>query len=326
MGKSSPGFRPGAATVFLCGVAIIGAAVSGESAAAATTTVPAAPTVTSVKAVGLNSVNVSFAAPSDDGGTRIVSYRATCTSTDGGVAGAHNASHSPIRVPSLTGNATYTCTVSANNAVGPSPASTPSLPVVVRPRAPAAPSITSVKAVELRSVTVAFTSPADDGGAPITNYRATCTSTTGGASHAREVHQSPITVTDLTAAETYTCTVAADNRIGLGRASVASTPVIVRPTAPAAPTITSVKAIGQRSVEVSFTKPSNDGGAPIKNYLVVCRSTNGGAARDRDAADSPIRVAGLTSDKTYTCTVAASNDVRLGPASPPSKPFVARSS
>ncbi|MGO9872466.1 MAG: fibronectin type III domain-containing protein [Acidimicrobiia bacterium] len=325
MGKYSPGLRPGAAMVWLFGVAIIGAAVSGE-AAGATTTVPAAPTITSVKAVGLNSITVAFAAPGDNGGTRIVSYRATCTSTDGGVAGAHNASHSPIRVPSLTGNDTYTCVVSANNAAGPGPASTSSLQVVVRPRAPAAPSITSVKAVQLRSVTVAFTSPADDGGAPITNYRATCISTTGGASHAREAYQSPITVTDLTAAQTYTCTVAADNRIGLGRSSVASTPVIARPTAPAAPSITSVNAIGQRSVEVSFTKPTNDGGAPIKNYLVACRSSDGGAARDRDAAGSPIRVAGLTSDKTYTCTVAASNGVRVGPASPPSKPFNPRSS
>lgn len=182
-----------------------------------------------------------------------------------------------------------------------------------------------MSAVALRSIRVAFTSPADDGGAPITNYRATCTSTTGGATHAREAHQSPITVTDLTAAETYTCTVAADNRVGLGCPSIASAQVIARPAAPAAPIITSVKAIGQRSVEVSFTKPTNDGGAPIKNVLVVCRSSDGGAARDRDAADSPIRVAGLTSGKTYTCTVAASNGVRLGPASPPSKPFIPRS-
>jgi len=99
----------------------------GESAAGATATVPAAPAITAVKAAGLNSITVAFAAPGDDGGTRIVSYRATCTSTDGGVGGAHNASRSPIRVPSLTGNATYTCTVSANNAVGSGPASTPSL-------------------------------------------------------------------------------------------------------------------------------------------------------------------------------------------------------
>jgi len=303
---------------------MIGAVMSVASAGAANATVPGAPTITSVKAVGLNSVVVAFAEPGNDGGEDIVNYQATCVSTDGGTARAHDATKSPIRVPSLTANATYTCTVTATNAVGTGPASTPSAAVVVRPKAPAAPTITSVKAVELRAITVAFTKPADDGGAPITNYRATCTSGTGGAMHAREAHQSPITVANLTAAETYTCTVAADNRIGLGQASLPSAPVIARPTAPEAPTITSVRAIGQRSILVAVTAPANDGGARITHYLVVCRSRDGGAAHSREAPQSPIRVAGLTPKKTYTCTVAASNNIRLGPASVPSKPVVVR--
>jgi len=303
---------------------MIGAALSAVSAGAANATVPGAPTITSVKAVGLNSIIVAFAGPGSDGGQRIANYQATCISTDGGVLGGHDATESPIRVPSLTANATYTCSVTATNAVGTGPASTPSSPVVVRPSAPARPTITSVKAVELRSITVAFAKPADNGGAPITNYRATCTSSTGGATHAREGPQSPITVANLTAAQTYTCTVAADNRIGLGRASLPSAPVIAHPTAPGAPTITSVKAIGQRSISVAVTAPADDGGATITHYLVVCRSSDGGAAHNREAPQSPIRVAGLTPKKTYTCTVAASNNIRLGPASAPSKPVVVR--
>jgi hypothetical protein len=181
-----------------------------------------------------------------------------------------------------------------------------------------------VQTVELRSVTVTFITPADDGGAPITNYRATCTSTTGGAPHAREANQSPITVTNLTAAETYRCTVAADNRVGLGAPSARSSLVIPRPTAPGAPTITSVNAIGSRELLVAFTAPAKNGGARITNYLVVCPSSNGGTRRDRDATRSPIRVAGLTSSKTYRCTVAANNNVRLGPTSSPSRPVVVR--
>jgi hypothetical protein len=307
----------------ICSAVMIGATISGASAGGANATEPGAPTITSVKAVGLNSIVVAFAA-GNDGGARIATYQAICVSTNGGITGAHDATKSPIRVPSLTGNATYTCSVTATNAVGTGPASTPSSPVVVRPRAPAAPTVTSVKAVGLRSITVAFTKPSDDGGAPITNYRAACTSSTGGAAHAREAHQSPITVANLTAAQTYTCTVAADNRVGLGHASLPSAQVIARPTAPGAPTITSVRAVGQRSILVAVTAPSDNGGARITHYLAVCRSTDGGAARNRAAPQSPIRVAGLTAKKTYTCTVAASNNIRLGPASAPSKPVVVR--
>jgi hypothetical protein len=302
-------------------VGIVGIGFSGVSAYAATATAPGHPTITSVKAVGGNRVAVAFAAPVDDGGARVLSYQALCTSTDGGVTRSHDATHSPIRVPSMTGNKTYRCTVTATNRAGTGPASPPSSAAIVRPSVPPAPTITSVKTDGLRSITVTF-STSDDGGAPILNYRATCTSKNGGASHAREAHHSPITVTDLTAADTYRCSVAADNRVGLGPASRLSPLVIPRPTAPGAPTITSVHAIGSRRVIVAFKAPVNNGGARIRNYLVVCTSSNGGARRDRAATHAPIRVAGLTSSKTYTCTVLASNGVRHGAASSPSRPVV----
>ncbi|MGO9876406.1 MAG: fibronectin type III domain-containing protein [Acidimicrobiia bacterium] len=324
MGTSSSRSRLSGLRAWSCGAVLVGAALSGGSAGAASATVPGAPTITSVTAVGLNSLVVAFKGPASNGGARIASYRAVCTSRDGGLSGAHNATHSPVGVRSLTASKTYTCTATATNAVGTGPASATSSPVVVRPSAPAAPTITSVKAVELRSVLVAFTKPADDGGAPITNYRATCSSTSGGATRSQEEAASPIIVGGLTAAETYRCIVAADNRVGLGQPSLPSSAVVARPTAPGAPTITSVKALGLRSISVAFTAPDNNGGASITHYLVDCTSRNGGVSRDRDAPQSPIRVAGLTAGKTYTCTVAASNDVRLGPASPPSKPVVPR--
>jgi len=324
MGTSSSRTRPSGWKAWAFGVVILGIGLGGESAQAAIATAPGAPTITSVKAVGLKRISVAFAAPVDDGGAPVLSYQALCTSTNGGVTRSHDARHSPIRVPSLTGNTTYRCTVTATNRAGTGPATRPSSATIVRPSAPPAPTITSVTTVELRSLTVTFATRADNGGAPITNYRATCTSTTGGATHAREAHDSPITVTDLTAAETYRCTVAADNRVGLGPASTPSSLAIPRPSAPGAPTISSVNAIGSRKIIVAFNAPADSGGARITNYLVVCTSANGGARRDRDATHSPIRVAGLTTSKTYTCTVAASNDVRIGPPSSPSRPVVVR--
>jgi len=93
-----------------------------------------------------------------------------------------------------------------------------------------------------------------------------------------------------------------------------------KPTKPGAPTITAVKP-GFHNVTVSFTAPTDNGGAKIVNYRVVCTSSNGGRKAANSGAKSPIKVSGLTAGKTYTCTVAAKNKVGRGPASNPSDPF-----
>ena len=93
------------------------------------------------------------------------------------------------------------------------------------PTVPGAPAITSVIS-GVRSVRVAFTKPADNGGAKITNYRVRCTSSDGGKAGAHEAMKSPIVVSGLTAGKTYTCTVAARNKVGLGTASSPSDPVV----------------------------------------------------------------------------------------------------
>jgi fibronectin type III domain protein len=94
-----------------------------------------------------------------------------------------------------------------------------------------------------------------------------------------------------------------------------------KPTKPGAPTITSVKP-GFHSATVSFSKPASNGGAPILNYRVVCTSSNGGAKGANEGPRSPIKVSGLTTGKTYTCTVSAKNKVGRGPASAPSDSFM----
>ena len=133
--------------------------------------------------------------------------------------------------------------------------------------------------------------------------------------------KSPIFVAGLTAAKTYTCTVRARNKVGLGPASAPSDAVVVLASAPGAPTITAVTA-GRRSVKVVFNKPADNGGAKITDYRVKCSSNDGGAKGSRGASKSPVVVAGLTAAKTYTCTVTARNHIGLGPASAPSGPVV----
>ena len=301
-------------------IAIVAAASSASATAgAAGPTRPGAPKVTAVSA-GVRLVTVKFVKPAHDGGSRILSYRAKCVSTNLGHTGARSGTSSPIVVTGLSAAKTYRCTVTASNKVGSGPASAVSPLVTARPVAPEAPKAPTVKA-GTRSVTVTFTKPAHDGGAPVSTYRVVCSSKNGGSVRSTQGKKSPIKVGGLAAAATYRCTVAAGNTIGVGKASAPSAPVVVRPTAPGVPKVKAVRS-EWHGLAVAFTKPLNDGGAPITSYRAACKSTNGGVSSSRVSFSSPIHVNGLTPGATYKCTVAASNNIKRGPPSAPSKPAI----
>lgn len=93
--------------------------------------------------------------------------------------------------------------------------------------APSAPTAVSVTAGS-GSIVVHFGPPASNGGASITGYTATCTSTNGGVSGSNTGGPSAtsIQVSGLTGGKTYTCTVTATNSAGVtGPATAPSSPV-----------------------------------------------------------------------------------------------------
>ena len=86
-----------------------------------------------------------------------------------------------------------------------------------------------------------------------------------------------------------------------------------------APSVTSaprnVSAVaGNESATVSFSAPSDDGGAAIMSYTAT--STPG--SRSGSCSASPCVVEGLSNGTAYTFTVSAKNEVGEGPASNPS--------
>ncbi len=180
-----------------------------------TSTVPSAPGVGSV-ATGNGLARVAFTAPSNDGGSPILAYTATCASSNGGVTGSQSSGSSPISVPSLTNGKRYTCEVSATNAVGTSASSAASASIVIG--APAPPTAVSAVKVASGQLKVTF-SPGANNGATTTSYTATCTSTNGGVTGSASKSASPVTVTGLTTGKTYRCTVTGTNARGVGRPS-----------------------------------------------------------------------------------------------------------
>src|SRR5207245_2972806 len=98
-------------------------------------------------------------------------------------------------------------------------------------------------------------------------------------------------------------------------ASAPSLSVIVG--SPAAPTGVSAVMVASGQLKVSFT-PGASNGATITSYTATCTSSDGGVTGSNSGTASPITVTGLTTGKTYTCTVKATNARGAGLASAPS--------
>lgn len=183
--------------------------------------VPNAPTIGTATNVGSGRAfnngraDVTFTAPTFNGGLPILDY--TVTSSPGGFT-ATGAS-SPLTVTGLQSSTSYTFTVRARNAVGTGPASAASNSITAT-TVPQAPTIgTATDGGTGSTATVAYTANAT-GGSAITTFTATSSpgSLTGTGA-------SPITVSGLTAGTAYTFTVTATNANGTSVASAASNSV-----------------------------------------------------------------------------------------------------
>jgi hypothetical protein len=97
-------------------------------------------------------------------------------------------------------------------------------------------------------------------------------------------------------------------------------PVIVG--SPAAPTNVSAVKVANGQLRVTFTAGASHGSA-ITGYTVTCTSSDGGLTGTQTGSASPITVTGLTTARTYTCTVTATNSRGTGLASAPSAAVVA---
>ncbi len=265
-------------------------------------TLPGAPTGVTATA-GNASASVSWTAP-DDGGTAITGY--TVTSSPGAFTCTATTSTS-CTVDGLANGTSYTFTVTATNAVGTGPASSPSTGVIPEAGVPGSPTGVTATAGDA-SATVSWTAP-DDGGSPITGYTVTsspgaftCTSTT----------TTSCTVDGLTNGTSYTFTVTATNDSGTGSPSAQSNAVVPF-TVPGAPTGVTATA-GNASATVSWTAPSDDGGAAITGYT----ATSSPGAFTCTSATTSCTVHGLTNGTGYTFTVTATNKAGTGAASGPS--------
>ena len=249
--------------------------------------------------------------PTDNNGSPITSYLASCTSIDGGVPGTNTGTASPITVGALTNGNTYTCDIKSTNVIGQSAASPESDEVVPTavPDAPAKPTVVKGNA----RITVSFNAVADNG-SPINSYTATCTSSNGGVARSKVADFepfSPIVVTGLTNGRSYTCRVKATSDLGTGPSSPASNAAIPR-TPPGPPTILSVvpgNAPGSAGPLTVRLAPGAANGSAITSYRVTCTKLSSGLPVVKTSATPVVTLNSLAVGATYSCVAV---DISLG--------------
>jgi hypothetical protein len=218
--------------------------------------VPSAPTGVTATA-GNGSATVSWTAPTNTGGSTLTKYTVTpfigsTPQTPVTVTGSPPATSTTVT--GLTNGTSYTFTVSATNANGTGPASSPSNAVTPSgPTVPGAPTGVTATAGN-GSATVSWTAPTNTGGSTLTSY--TVTPFIGSTA------QTPVTVTGsppattktvtgLTNGTSYTFTVSATNATGDGPASSPSNAV----TPNAAPTVDATTTTHQATAATTISAP-----------------------------------------------------------------------
>ena len=273
------------------------------------------------------SLDVSWAAPASDNASLVLGYDVQYRAGSSGawMPQTHTTIARSTTVTGLVNGTSYEVRVRARNAHGSAfwSASVTGTPAPQVPDAPAAPTLTSSGT----TMTVEWGAPSENG-ETITDYDIGYSSDNGvtwtvlsdGVSA-----DTTATIASLSNAVTYLVRVRARNSVGPGAWSTASTHTIGRPSAPAAPTLTT----GNTQLTVEWTAASGNG-SDITDYDVTYCGESGPKHCDLaanwfslpDTAPSTALsavISGLANGEVYRVRVRAENAAGTGPWSPVSR-------
>ena len=278
--------------------------------------VPAAPT-SLAGTRGNQQVALSWAAPTNTGGSPLTDYIVQFSSNSGSTWSTFadgTSTTASATVTGLTNGTSYVFRVAAVNTNG-TGTYTSATAALVPATTPGAPGITSLD-VTSGQVAIIWGAPASNGGAAITDYVIQQSSNSGSTWTTFSDGTSTSTsarVTGLTNGTTYVFRVAATNAIGTGSYSSAfgpATPI----TFAGAPTSVTATA-GAASATVSWTAPASNGGAAITDYAIQFSSNSGSTwttFSDGTSTSTSATVTGLTNGTSYTFRVATINQGGTG--------------
>jgi surface protein len=201
----------------------------------------------------------------------------------------------------LTNGTAYQVAVTATNAAGTSPTSTPAQATPMG--LPSAPTDLTLTANGL-DLTASWGS-ANPNGSPILTYTATLDP------NGTECTTTPPTTTctfpNLTPGTTYTIQVTATNAVGTSPAAQSDSILIATlPSTPRNLTITPA----DTALTITWNTPTTDGGTPITHYTATTTPDDATCT----TTDTTCTITGLTNGTTYDVTVTATNAIGTGPA------------
>ncbi len=274
-----------------------GSASNSASATTSTSTVitaPAAPTSLTATADGPTTIRLSWIAPTNTGGAVITGYQievspnGTDNWTD--LERSTNSTATIYAHTGLSAGTTRHYRVRAINSEGPGSASnsasaTTSTSTVIT--APAAPTSLTATADGPTTINLSWTAPTNTGGVAITGYQIEVSPNGIDPWTDLEENTNSTTTTyahtGLSAGTTRHYRVRAINSAGTGSASnsasaTTSTPIVI--SAPAAPTSLTATSDGQTTINLSWTAPTNTGGAAITGYRIEISEDAGSSWSD----------------------------------------------
>ena len=284
-------------------------------------TVPGAPTGLSATANGSTQIDLSWTAPSSDGGASISGYKIEVSPNDTSswtdlVANNTSTTYSHT---GLTAGTTRHYRVSAINSVGTGAASS-TANATTDAAAPTAPTGLTATASGTSTIDLSWNAPSD-GGSVITGYKIEVSSNGTPSSWSDLVANTgnattTYSHTGLSAGTTRHYRVSAINSVGTGTAS--STANATAATVPGAPTGLTATASGSTRINLTWTAPS-DGGSVITGYKIEVSSNGGPSWSDlvanTNSTSTSYAHTGLSAGTTRYYRVSAINSAGTGAAS-----------
>lgn len=263
--------------------------------------VPNQPTITKI-AVTADTITVTWT-PVSGNGSSVLAYTATASTESTSLECTAPSTATSCTITGVVEGTTYTVSVTATNGNGTSEASpTMSATPGTVPDPPRSPAGTA----EPAAIKVTWTAPDNDGGSPLTGYKATATHGTTSKNCTAEPAATMCTITGLTDGTSYAVSVIASNQAGSSTAASAGnvTPVSV----PGAPDLKSVTP-SNGAIAATWVASSNTGGETVTGFTATAQSGAFTNTCTAGATDTGCSITGLTNGLLYTVTVVAANGI-----------------